>query len=398
LHDHIMPNAYVGFATNNPPFYLTETVNGTSGNPVKFPNAYTQLSLNAAPRATYFPASVKEPVKNSYSLSLQHQVMKDTLIEVAYIGSESHHLETSGELNTPVPTFVNGQPTFPATGVVQNLRANQNFASIQQYWFGSNANYNALQITWKRRGASGLQYQAFYTYSRSMDEKSLISGGESHLEGVTTLDPLNLRRDYARSGYDARHSFVASTTYPFPFRFQQRALGMILGGWTANGITTLRAGAPFTATAGGNPSRNGDRWQPDRPNLNPGFSNDPTHGVSKGCVGFPAGQPLGTPQLFYDPCAFSLPAPGTYGNLGRNTLTGPGLTNVDVSMEKVFKPREPMSVQFRAEVFNIFNNSNFSVPAYSQFQGNGNRIGSAGSITALTTQPRQIQFALKVTF
>ena len=66
--------------------------------------------------------------------------MKDTLVEVAYLGSESHHLETSGELNTPVPTFVNGQPAFPATGVVQNLRANQNFASIQSYWFGSNAN------------------------------------------------------------------------------------------------------------------------------------------------------------------------------------------------------------------------------------------------------------------
>src|SRR5207237_3497098 len=76
LHDHIMPNAYVGFASNNPQFYLTETVNGTSGNPVKFPNAYTLLSLNAAPRATYFLASFKEPVKNSYSLSLQQQVMK----------------------------------------------------------------------------------------------------------------------------------------------------------------------------------------------------------------------------------------------------------------------------------------------------------------------------------
>jgi hypothetical protein len=341
---------------------------------------------------------VKEPVKNSYSLSVQHQVMKDTMVEVAYLGSESHHLETSGELNTPAPKFVNGQPTFPATGAIQSLRANQNFASIQGYWFGANANYNALQITWRRRGASGLQYQAFYTYSRSMDEKSLISGGESHLEGVTTLNALDLHRDYARSGFDARHSFVTSTTYPFPFRFQQKTLGFILGGWTANGITTLRAGAPFTAAAGGNPSRNGDRWQPDRPNLNPGFSNDPTHGLSQGCAGFPAGQRLGTPQLFYDPCAFSLPAPGTYGNLGRNTLTGPGLTNFDVSVEKTFKPREPMSVQFRAEVFNIFNNSNWSVPANSLFQGNGNRIGSAGSITALTTQPRQIQFALKVLF
>ncbi len=357
LHDHIMPNAYVGFASNNPPFYLSQTV-----------------------------------------ISLQRQVMKDTVVEVAYLGSESHHLETSGELNTPVPILVNGQHAFPATGVVQNLRANQNFASIQSYWFGSNANYNALQVTFKRRSSSGLQYQAFYTYSRSMDEKSLISGGESHLEGVTTLDYLDLRRDYARSSYDARQSFVATATYPFPFRFQQKALELILAGWTANGITTLRAGAPFTPTVGFNRSRNGDRWSPDRPNLNPGFSSDPTHGVTAGCAGVPAGQTLGTPQLFYDPCAFSLPAPGTYGNLGRNTVTGPGLTNVDVSLEKTFKPREPMSVQFRTEVFNILNNSNFSIPGYALFQGNGDRIGSAGHITALTTQPRLIQFALKILF
>ncbi len=398
LHDHIMPNAYVGFASNNPPFFVSQTVNGTPSNPVKFPNAYTQLSLNAPPRATYLPAAVKEPVKNSYSLSLQHQVMRDTVVEVAYIGSESHHLETSGELNSPVPTFVNGQPTFPATGVVQNLRANQNFASIQSYWFGSNGNYNALQVTFKRRSSNGLQYQAFYTYSRSMDEKSIISGGENHLEGVTTLDYLNLRRDYARSSYDARNNFVATATYPFPFRFQQKAIGMILGGWTANGITTLRAGAPFTPIVSTNRSRNGDRWSPDRPNLNPGFSNDPTHGVTAGCAGVAAGQQLGTPQLFYDPCAFSLPAPGTYGNLGRNTITGPGLTNVDFSLEKVFKPREPVSVQFRTEVFNILNNSNFSVPGYALFQSNGDRIGSSAHITALTTQPRQIQFALKVLF
>jgi hypothetical protein len=398
LHDHIMPNAYVSFASNNPPFYLSETVNGTPTNPVRFPDAYTQLSLNAPPRAIMFPTSVKEPVKNSYNLSLQRQIMKDTLLEVAYIGSESHHLETSGELNTPPPTFVKGQATFPATGVVQNLRLNQNFASIQSYWFGANANYNALQVTFKRRSSSGMQYQAFYTYSRSMDEKSLISGGESHLEGVTTLDPLNLRRDYARSSYDARHSFVATSTYPFPFRFQQRALDAILGGWTANGITTLRAGAPLSVLAGNNRSRNGDRWQPDRPDLNAGFSNNPTHGLSVGCPGVPAGIPLGTPQMFYDPCAFSLSAPGTYGNLGRNTLTGPRFANVDLSVEKVFKPREPMSVQFRAEVFNILNNSNFAAPAYSLFQGNGNRIGSAGTITALANQPRQLQFALKVLF
>src|SRR2546429_1545777 len=108
-------------------------------------------------------------------------------------------------------------------------------------------------------------------------------------------------------------------------------------------------------------------------NLNPGFSNDPTSGVTAGCTfgktTIPAGIPLGTPDRYYDPCAFSLPAAGTYGNLGRNTLTGPGLSNVDVSLDKVFKPTERMNVQFRAEVFNIFNRTNFYAPGWNVFSG-----------------------------
>jgi hypothetical protein len=109
---------------------------------------------------------------------------------------------------------------------------------------------------------------------------------------------------------------------------------------------------------------------------------------------------LGTPNRWFDPCAFSLPAAGTYGNLGRNTLTGPGLATFDASLQKVFKPRERIDMQFRVEVFNMFNRANFTNPGYAIFQSSGSYIGGAGRIGALnrSADPREIQFGLKVIF
>jgi len=103
---------------------------------------------------------------------------------------------------------------------------------------------------------------------------------------------------------------------------------------------------------------------------------------------------LGTPDLWYDPCAFSKPAPGTYGNLGRNTITGPGLFNTDFSADKVFKPTERINVQFRAEIFNLFGQAHFYAPGFNVFSG------SAGHITTLISSPggRLTQLGLKLTF
>ena len=223
------------------------------------------------------------------------------------------------------------------------------------------------------------------------------------------MDPLNPSRDRGLSTFNAKHNFIVTTTYPFPFRFQRKAAQLALGGWTINGIGTFRSGQPFTVRTGFNRARNGDTQSPDRPNLRPGFSNSPASGTSAGCtnsdgsVAVAPGTKLGTPNLFFDPCAFSLEDPGTYGNLGRDTVIGPKLINVDLSLEKSFKPRESVSVQFRAESFNTLNHPSFGLPANSVFTSSSSPsaykyIGSAGSITTTTTQGRTIQFGLKVIF
>jgi hypothetical protein len=389
FHDHILPYSFVALASGTPPFW---TALSDTKNPV-FPFD-TNLTAGPSPPPTFsaFPAAVKEPSKIQYNLTLQQQVMQNTVLEVAYIGSESHHLQRSGEGN---PTVALSPGVFPLP-FKQSNRTNPNFATVTTYRFDVNADYDALQVTLKRRAASGLQYQAVYTYSKSIDDKSTISGGESRQEPNTVLDFMNPARDRGRSAFDARQNLVLSATYPLPFQFQQKAMEWMFGGWTLNGIGTFRTGEPFTGRVGSNRSADGNRWSPDRPNLNPGFSNNPSSGVSRCRFDLKTGKPLplGTPDLWYDPCAFSRPPGGTWGNLGRNTLTGPDLVNVDFSADKTFKPSERINVQFRAEIFNLFDQAHFYAPGFSVFSG------SAGHITQLISNPggRLIQLGLKVGF
>ena len=395
LHDHILPYAFATASSGIPPFYKTlSDLQGPTNQPI-FPKDTNLLSGPTPPlQFGSWLATNKEPSKIQYNLTLQHQIMNRTVLEAAYIGSEGHHLQRNGEWNTAVPI---SPGVFPAVFSQAN-RINPAFGSVTVSRWDSNAVYNALQISVRRRASSGLQYQVFYTYSKSIDQKSTLAGGESRQEVNTVMDFQNRATDRGLSAFDARHNFVLAATYPFPFRFQQKVLRGILGDWTINGIATFRTGEPFGARVNSNVSANGDRWVPDRPNLNPGFSNNPTSGVSAGCkIGsrtIAAGTPLGTPSLWYDPCAFSRPAPGHYGNLGRNTLTGPGLQQVDASLQKIFKPTERMELQARAEVFNLFDHANFYLPGYNVFSG------SAGVISRLISYPggRIMQFGLKLSF
>src|SRR5262245_18513539 len=317
FNDHILPYSYGNFSTGYPPFFstLSDLRSATSAftNPIPFPND-PNLTNGTPPPAQFggFPiGTIREAVKNSYNLTLQQQVMNNTVLELAYIGSESHHLQRNGEWNPIAPingVFPSASPDIAgciAGTVVVGCRINPRFASLTVARFDANANYNALQVALRRKGASGLQYQVFYTYSKSLDTKSTLAGGESRQEPNTVMDFFNPSRDRGRSSFDARHNFVPTITYPIPVRFQNKAFGAVLGGWTVNGIGTFRTGEPFTGRVGNNRSGNGDRWSPDRPNLNPGFSNNPTQGVSAGCAAFPniAGQKLGTPDLWFDPCA-----------------------------------------------------------------------------------------------
>ena len=164
-------------------------------------------------------------------------------------------------------------------------------------------------------------------------------------------------------------------------------LAWVIEGWKLNAIGTFTSGRPFTLLVGSNRSGNGDPNAPDRPNPNPGF---------KGKV------ILGTDELrktgrYFDPNAFFLPLAGTFGNVGRNTLTGPGFADLDFSVEKGFRVRENLDVRFRVEFFNATNHTNFGLPFSTVFSG-FNFSPIAGVITNTVTPSRQIQFGLNILF
>jgi hypothetical protein len=181
-------------------------------------------------------------------------------------------------------------------------------------------------------------------------------------------------------------------------------------GWEVGSIVTLASGVPFTVENSGNRSRDGAGSADfaDRPNLVPGASNNPIHGTSAGCkfggnTSFPAGTKLGTPDNWFDPCAFTPQPLGYFGNVGRNTIIGPGTSVVDFLISKHFRIREGRELQFRAEFFNIPNHPNFQ-PPYAQTRrifdntAAGALSGGAGALQQTNGFPRQIQFGLKYTF
>jgi hypothetical protein len=156
----------------------------------------------------------------------------------------------------------------------------------------------------------------------------------------------------------------------------------LVSGWQVNSVVTVLSGFPFSPVIGSNRSGNGDTIAPDRPSLNPAFSGPMI---------------VGSVNEWFNPNAYVLPTAGTFGDLRRGTLTGPGLAEVDSSLFKDTRISERMTLQFRAEFFNIANHANFRIPNTVVFSGSS-ISSSAGIITATSTTSRQIQFGLKLIF
>jgi carboxypeptidase family protein/TonB-dependent receptor-like protein len=398
-HNQILPALYSSQASI-PPFFGTLSAT----NP-PFPNGYQILKPGAALiNLKAMPPVDKVPVNDQYNVSLQQEIFRNTVVQVAYAGDHSNHLFGDREADTAIPTICPAAPCpaglpggtkyFPAGAP----RLNPAWAGIRLYSFNSNSVYNSVTVTLRRQSSSGFVGQIFYTFSKAMDEGSNGTTSDSVRSPSALLDPANRARDWGLSEFDSRHAVVANFSYPVPFRAGSNALGAVVNGWTLDGIGTFTAGLPFTARLAAAVSRDLSTQFSERPDLKPGASQNPNSGTSAGCPGFPAGTKLGGPGNFYDPCSFSLPLAGTYGNLGRNTIIGPGVADVDLALEKNFKLREKVNVTFRAELFNIMNHANLGLPNTTPLAAGGAASPSAGRITYTTTSARQLQFALRINF
>lgn len=330
----------------------------------------------------------KRPSTVQYNLTAQVELQRNLGLTLAAVGARGINLSHGVEWNSVVPDVLpDGQKFFPADRGRRNPSLGRHIVTetTGDSW------YNAFVLGLERRFDSGLQFQASYTYGKSIDVHSAVFAAEfTGGSARTPLDPDDHQRDKALSDFDVRHNFSFGYVYELPFGpgkpFGANLQGLpkvLLAGWQVNGIVSLASGSPRLIQNTHDQSRHlaGDTSGHDRPDLVPGASNNPV---------------LGGPDRYFDVSAFRLQEPGVLGTVGRNTLIGPGVATVDLSLVKNIAVAESRMVQFRAEFFNLLNRPNFGSPNTEVFtDASGVPSGSAGRIRTTTTTSRQIQFALR---
>jgi hypothetical protein len=331
---------------------------------------------------------IDTPAVLTWSLRLEQQIAPRTSLTVGYVGSHSYHQILSEDMNEPVPTVEADGSVFYPAGAANANPALANSTSWVSQGVGS---YNSLVVDVRRSFGGGFQFRGNYTYSKNLDDGSAWNTSVSGNTPAFVEFPLNPKLDWGPAATDVRHAGSLNGSYELPFGAKQRYLNhapapvnFAVSGWTASAIVTVQSGFPFTPQLGYNPTGNGDTRNPVRPNWNPNFS---------GAL-YP-----GTPTQYFNPAAFLPPATGTYGNVSRDALTGPGLSELDFSASRNAHLTERLGLQFRAEFFNIVNHANFLTPNEVVYTSATSGISpTAGVITSTSTTSRQIQFGAKLQF
>jgi len=377
------------------------------------PVGHLPISPGAAVPATakLVPGGVQPdlqtPALISWSFRIEQELTANTVVRAGYVGSHGYHEILGIDANEPFPVICPAAPcpanypnTFPAglagtpvpAGtyyVPTAIKPNPTIANTWTYFSEADSSYNALQVDINHRFSGGFALRGVYTWSKTIDDGDSLNATTSGGEPALASNPFNLRADRGLANFDVRNVAAINGTYALPFghgkHFLQGASGFgnaLVSGWTVNSIVTLQGGFPFTPQLSYNPSNNGDTRNPVRPFVNPAFSGPVI---------------LGNPHQWFNPAAFLAPpnASGFYGNLGRDTLIGPGLATWDLSFMKDTRIRERLNLQFRAELFNLLNRANFNTPNAIVFTPTA-VSPTAGVITSTSTTSRQVQFGLKL--
>jgi hypothetical protein len=411
FYDQPFPTYWRALARDAPPYALNVIITPQSTPSMAFGNSANYLNFNQPP-PPQAPLEIRsyKPTGTSYlmqyNLNIQSEIRPGTGVMVGYVGSQGRKLPITRSVDTLAWQILpDGRRQFSSD---LNSILNPTWSSDLEASTVGNSSYSAMVFTVNQSFRGGLRAQASYTYAKLMSVDDTVFGadfgGGDSTQGV--MDAYNVRRDWGPATYGLRHNLVVNYSYALPIKSEGWKRRLIEG-WELSGITARQSGVPFSATTAFRPDNPNAVWRPGqlRPDLIPGMSNNPISGVTAGCTvgtaAVPAGLKLGTPDLYFDPCAFSNPQRGFYGNLGRNTLTGPGLFNVDFSLQKNTAITEKTRLQFRAEFFNILNHPNFSTPSAGIFDTRGNLFPAVlkrQQITTTVTRPRQIQLALKLVF
>ena len=379
--DLILPRSYFIVATRNPPFSNRVLVNSP-----RFPLTPGDVAAwrTIPPSVNSFAPNPANPYLSQFNLTVD-RLWRGWTISTGYVGSRGQNLTRQAEANLAVSSVVNGVRTYnPAAG-----RVNPAFAGIVRVETDAQSFYNGLQVSAIRTLAKGVRAQVSYTFSKSIDDTSGIVSSDFINSTQYTLDYTDRRLDRGLSSFHAAHVFVANGAWMIPAPAGARGWSRhLMRGWQLHNITTVQSGHPFSLLMGFNRSGNLNTASltfHDRPDVNPEFRGNPI---------------TGDPRRYWDINYVRMPAANVRGNLGRNTLIGPGLLMIDASLVKPILTRERMNLVLRTEMFNLTNTPNFAPPiGRTAFTNAGGGVAAnQGVINSTVTSSRQLQFALKLTF
>ncbi len=342
------------------PFSINESYSAVTNNPmavtVSNPFPAARRSVGGITSTTGGPADPKTQYLQTYSLTMEREFGRGTVLEVAYAGSKGTHLQRRYDLNQPY-----------REQALRSLRPYAGFSTINIIADGSNSIYNSGSITVRRRFSRQLFVRAAYTYAKSIDETS-NTGGTIQYNFPIAQDSRNLKGERARSDFDIGHSFTGSFIWS-----PRLSRNLLLKDWQLSGTSTIYTGPPFTPRVANFNYTNGEASRPDR--------------IGKGALPNPA------IDQWFDRTMFPVVPLGSYrfGNSGRNILDGPGTFVVNMSVSRRITLRESMALQLRLESFNMPNHLNFNLPE--------NRVDiiSGGTITRAKNN-RNFQLGAKLEF
>ncbi|HEY2392215.1 MAG TPA: TonB-dependent receptor [Candidatus Angelobacter sp.] len=393
--------------TSNPPFALPISI-ATQQTFAALPTLYNGTPSSVAP--IFVSPNFKNADVQSWNLNIQQQLTRSSSAMIGYFGNKGTHLENDINANQ---TAVLGQVGTGATNLnlpFQKLSPSSLFlpnvplaASITERESGSNSIYNAFWATFTQKTSKGLQFNASYTYSHSIDDVSRNDAG------VQVQNSNNIFLSRGSSDFDARHRFVANAIYDLPFKGNR-----LVSGWELAPVISWQTGNPFNLVAFNSSSFNG---------LGSTITLNASGPIKTS--GNPLGQWISNPSVLSVPCTLTSTSPTatptcvpgtlTFGNMGRNSVYGPGFANMDLALAKNTKISERLNMQIRVDAFDVLNHPNYGQPGASggflaaslqpTFASNaGNQfttfstIGSTRFPTGDSGSARQLQFAVKLQF
>jgi len=342
----------------------------------------TYITPGAVQNLNYIPYNVPVGRINEWTFSIEHQFAKDFAASIAYVGSHGENLQFPTDLNQ-----ITDPTILTAVGsTTQDQRPFPSFGNLQGNFYNGISNYNSLQTSINKRFSGGLTFQVNYVWSHFLDDQDSAGWGSRGGDQRWQIgnDP---KLNYANSNFDIPHALKGIVSYELPFGHNKKYFSgnhvedAIAGGWRISGTFIHQSGNPFTVYDSDSKDRNSQ---------------------CSGCVLFldrvsdpfsnvPAG-------AYFNPAAFVLPGHGEFGTEGRNTLRGPRLTVVNLSLAKDFKFGERFGLQLRADFVNAFNHPSFQPPQGDISQANFGQIDRSLTANGTTVAPRSGQLGARFSF